>query len=153
MQYELQGREGMRAIEMNRTPNSRAGMAPIATSARVAAAIANLPPVPPDAAAVMTGGAIPAAVPAVVPAEVPAAVPGGGAGVSGQGGSTGSGAAVAGAQEVVTTPARARSRSTSANATDTASAHIDFSSCLKAGMPSMQHKVTVEGWQGLPPAL
>ena len=78
MQYELQGREGMRALEMNRTPNLRAGMAPIATSARVAAAIAGLPPVPPDAAAVMTGG-------------VPAAVPGGGAGVSGEGGSTGSG--------------------------------------------------------------
>ena len=57
MQYELQGREGMRALEMNRTPNLRAGMAPIATSARVAAAIADLPAVPPDAAAVMTGGA------------------------------------------------------------------------------------------------
>ena len=75
MQYELQGREGMRALEMNRTPNLRAGMAPIATSARVAAAIAGLPPVPPDAA----------------PAAVPAVVPGGGAGVSGEGGSTGSG--------------------------------------------------------------
>ena len=57
MQYELQGREGMRALEMNRTPALRAGMAPIATSARVAAAIAELPPVPPpvDAAAVITG--------------------------------------------------------------------------------------------------
>ena len=55
MQYELQGREGMRALEMNRTPALRAGMAPIATSARVAAAIAGLPPVPPDAADVMTG--------------------------------------------------------------------------------------------------
>ena len=57
MQYELQGREGMRALEMNRTPNLRAGMAPIATRARVAAAIAELPPVPPpeDAAAVMAG--------------------------------------------------------------------------------------------------
>ena len=57
MQYELQGREGMRALEMNRTPALRAGMAPIATSARVAAAIAELPAVPPpeDAAAVMTG--------------------------------------------------------------------------------------------------
>ena len=57
MQYELQGREGMRALEMNRTPALRAGMAPIATSARVAAAIAGLPPVPPDAADVMTGAA------------------------------------------------------------------------------------------------
>ena len=57
MQYELQGREGMRALEMNRTPALRAGMAPIATSARVAAAIADLPPVPPDAADVMTGAA------------------------------------------------------------------------------------------------
>ena len=57
MQYELQGREGMRALEMNRTPALRAGMAPIATSARVAAAIAELPAVPPpeDAAAVLTG--------------------------------------------------------------------------------------------------
>ena len=57
MQYELQGREGMRALEMNRTPALRAGMAPIATSARVAATIAELPAVPPpeDAAAVMTG--------------------------------------------------------------------------------------------------
>ena len=84
MQYELQGREGMRALEMNRTPNLRAGMAPIATSARVAAAIVGLPPVPPDAAAVMTGAA-------AAPAAAPAVVPGGGAGVSGEGGSTGSG--------------------------------------------------------------
>ena len=58
MQYELQGREGIRALEMNRTPALRAGMAPIATSARVAAAIAGLPPVPPDAADVMTGAAV-----------------------------------------------------------------------------------------------
>ena len=86
MQYELQGREGMRALEMNRTPALRAGMAPIATSARVAAAIAGLPPVPPDAADVMTGGA---------------AIPGGGVGVSGEGGASGSGG----------TKARARSRS------------------------------------------
>ena len=86
MQYELQGREGMRALEMNRTPALRAGMAPIATSARVAAAIAGLPPVPPDAADVMTGGA---------------AIPGGGVGVSGEGGASGSG----------DTKARARSRS------------------------------------------
>ena len=57
MQYELQGREGMRALEMNRTPALRAGMAPIATSARVAATIAGLPPVPPDAADVMMGAA------------------------------------------------------------------------------------------------
>ena len=49
MQYELQGREGMRALEMNRTPPLRDGMAGAATSARVAAAIAGLPPVPPDA--------------------------------------------------------------------------------------------------------
>ena len=57
MQYELQGQEGMRALEMNRTPPLRAGMAGAATSARVAAAIADLPPVPPpvDAAAVMAG--------------------------------------------------------------------------------------------------
>ena len=86
MQYELQGREGMRALEMNRTPALRAGMAPIATSARVAAAIAGLPPVPPDAADVMMGGA---------------AIPGGGVGVSGEGGASGSG----------DTKARARSRS------------------------------------------
>ena len=46
MQYELQGREGMRALEMNRTPPLRAGMARAATSARVAANIANLPPAP-----------------------------------------------------------------------------------------------------------
>ena len=59
MQYELQGREGMRALEMNRTPPLRAGMAGAATSARVAANIAGLPAAPPapDAAAVMTGGA------------------------------------------------------------------------------------------------
>ena len=57
LQYELKGREGMRALDMNRTPPLRAGMAGAATSARVAAAIADLPPVPPpvDAAAVMTG--------------------------------------------------------------------------------------------------
>ncbi len=79
LQYELQGQEGMRALELNRTPNLRAGVSTAATSARVAAAIAGLPPVPPDAAAVMTGGA---------PAAVP---PGGGAGVSGTGGSSGSG--------------------------------------------------------------
>ena len=88
MQYELPGREGMRALEMNRTPALRAGMAPIATSARVAAAIADLPPVPPDAADVMTGGAA-------------AVIPGGGVGVSGEGGASGSG----------DTKARARSRS------------------------------------------
>ena len=88
MQYELQGREGMRALEMNRTPNLRAGMAPIATSARVAAAIAGLPAVPPDAAAVMTGAA---AVPAAIPAAAPAVVPGGGPGVSQEGGSVSSG--------------------------------------------------------------
>ncbi len=70
MQYELQGREGMRALEMNRTSNLRAGMAPIATSARVAAAIAGLPPAPPDAAAVMTAAAV-----AKAKATAPLAVP------------------------------------------------------------------------------
>ncbi len=114
MQYELQGREGMRALEMNRTPALRAGMAPIATSARVAAAIAGLPPVPPDAAAVMTGVAtVPAA------SAAPAVVPGGGAGVSGEGGSVGSGTAVAAAQEVLSVPVqqtRQRSRSTASRA-------------------------------------
>ena len=49
MQYELQGREGMRALEVNRTPPLRAGMAGAATSARVAANIAGLPPAPPAA--------------------------------------------------------------------------------------------------------
>ncbi len=90
MQYELQGREGMRALEMNRTPALRAGMAPIATSARVAAAIAGLPPVPPDAADVMTGGAV---------------VPGGGVGVSGEGGASGSGDKKARARSRSMTPA------------------------------------------------
>ena len=68
LQYELQGREGMRALETNRTPPLRVGMADAATSARVAAAIAGLPAVPPapDAAAVMTGGAA-----ATTPASVP----------------------------------------------------------------------------------
>ena len=33
LQYELQGREGMRALEMNRAPPLRAGMAGAATSA------------------------------------------------------------------------------------------------------------------------
>ena len=72
MQYELQGREGMEALNRNLAPPLRAGMAGAATSARVAAQIAGLPPPPPDAANVMTGG--------------------GGPGVSGAGGSTGSGA-------------------------------------------------------------
>ena len=100
LQYELQGREGMRALEMNRTPPLRAGMAGAATSARVAAAIADLPPALP-AAAVMTGVRTPAkergkktpAAVAETPAAVPEtpAVPGGGAGKSGEGGSTGSG--------------------------------------------------------------
>ena len=91
MQYELQGREGMEALNRNLAPPLRAGMAGAATSARVAAAIAGLPPAnavppPPDAAAVMTGGA--------------AVTGGGGPGVSDTGGSSGSG------------PQRARSRST-----------------------------------------
>ena len=73
MQYELQGREGMEALNRNLAPPLRAGMAGAATSARVAAQIAGLPPPPPDAANVMTRG-------------------GGGPGVSGAGGSTGSGA-------------------------------------------------------------
>ena len=83
MQYELQGREGMDALNRNLAPPLRAGMAGAATSARVAAAIAGLPPANavPHAADVMTGGA----------AATPAEVPGGGAGVSGTGGATGSG--------------------------------------------------------------
>ena len=72
MQYELQGREGMRALEMNRTPALRAGMAPIARSARVAAAIAGLPPVPPDAADVMTGNVAAAAAKVMAAAKVAA---------------------------------------------------------------------------------
>ena len=44
MQYELQGREGMEALNRNLAPPLRAGMAGAATSARVAAAIAGLPP-------------------------------------------------------------------------------------------------------------
>ena len=47
----------MRALDMNRTPPLRAGVVGAATSARVAANIAGLPPAPPVAAAVMTGGA------------------------------------------------------------------------------------------------
>ena len=46
LHYELQGLEGMRAVDMNRVPPLRAGMAGAATSARVAAAIADLPPIP-----------------------------------------------------------------------------------------------------------
>ena len=98
MQYELQGREGMRALEMNRTPPLRAGMVGAATSARVAAAVAGLPPVPPDATAVMTGAA-------VVPPAAQAAVPGGGAGVSGEGGASGSGDKKARARSRSVTPA------------------------------------------------
>ncbi len=74
-QYELQGREGMDALNRNLTPPFRTGMAGAATSAQVAARIAGLPaalPPAPDAASVMSGG--------------------GGPGVSGAGGSTGSGA-------------------------------------------------------------
>ena len=87
-QYELQGREGIDALNRNLAPPLRAGMAGAATSAQVAARIAGLPPrppPPPDAAAVMAGG--------------------GGPGVSGAGGSSGSGAPGS--------PVRARSRSAS----------------------------------------
>ena len=80
MQYQLHGREVMEALHRNLAPPLRADLAVAATSAQVAAAIAGLPPAanaglpppPPDAANVMTGG--------------------GGPGVSGAGGSTGSGA-------------------------------------------------------------
>ena len=90
MQYELQGQEGMEALNRNLAPPLRAGMAGAATSARVAARIAGLPPKPPpDAANVMTGG--------------------GGPGVSGAGGSSGSGAPP-------TPRPRARSRSVAASA-------------------------------------
>ena len=44
MQYELQGREGMEALNRNLAPPLRAGMAGAATTARGAAAIAGLPP-------------------------------------------------------------------------------------------------------------
>ena len=87
-QYELQGREGMDALNRNLAPPFRAGMAGAALSAQVAARIARSqvaaridglagPPrrpqlrPPPDAAGVMTGG---------------------GPGISGAGGSSGSGA-------------------------------------------------------------
>ena len=98
MQYELQGREGMEALNRNLAPPLRAGMAGAATSARVAAAIAGLPPAanaglpppPPDAANVMTGG--------------------GGPGVSGAGGSTSSGTQRARSRS---TPGLARGRSPS----------------------------------------
>ena len=87
-QYELQGREGMDALNRNLAPPFRAGMAGAALSAEVAARIARSqvaaridglagPPrrlrlrPPPDAAGVMTGG---------------------GPGISGAGGSSGSGA-------------------------------------------------------------
>ena len=74
MQYELQGREGMDAVNRNLGPSFRTGMVGAATSAKVAAAIAGVarkPPPAPDAASVMTGG---------------------GVGQSGEGGSSGSGA-------------------------------------------------------------
>ena len=82
-QYELQGREGMDALNRNLAPPFRAGMAGAALSAQVAARIARAqvaarisglqsrPPPAPDAATVMTGG---------------------GPGRSGAGGSSGSGA-------------------------------------------------------------
>ena len=95
-QYELQGREGIDALNRNLAPPLRAGMAGAATSAQVAAQIAGRPAAPPrprpiDAAAVMTGG--------------------GGPGVSGAGGSTGSGAP---RTPVAAPPVRARSRSKAA---------------------------------------
>ena len=74
MQYELQGREGMDAVNRNLGPSFRTGMVGAATSAKVAAAIAGVarkPPPAPDAASVTTGG---------------------GVGQSGEGGSSGSGA-------------------------------------------------------------
>ena len=93
-QYELQGREGIDALNRNLAPPLRAGMASAATSAQVAVQIAGRPAAPPrprpvDAAAVMTGG--------------------GGPGVSGAGGSTGSGA-----PRTPALPLRARSRSIAA---------------------------------------
>ena len=66
-QYELQGREGIDALNRNLAPPLRAGMAGAATSAQVAAQIAGLPaglPPAPDAAAVMAG---PPGVAAVAP--------------------------------------------------------------------------------------
>ena len=93
-QYELQGREGIDALNRNLAPPLRAGMAGAATSAQVAARIAGLPPKPPppiDAAAVMAGG--------------------GGPGVSGAGGSTGSGASRTPVPAPGAAPVRAPSRS------------------------------------------
>ena len=61
MQYELQGREGMDAVNRNLGPSFRTGMVGAATSAKVAAAIAGVarkPPPAPDAASVMTGGGV-----------------------------------------------------------------------------------------------
>ncbi len=63
-QYELQGREGMDALNRNLAPPFRAGMASAALSAEVAARIDGLAGAPrkpqlrppPDAAGVMTGG-------------------------------------------------------------------------------------------------
>ena len=94
-QYELQGREGIDALNRNLAPPLRAGMAGAATSAQVAAQIAGRPAAPPrprpiDAAAVMAGG--------------------GGPSVSGAGGSTGSGAP----RTPFARPLRARSRSIAA---------------------------------------
>ena len=61
MQYELQGREGMDAVNRNLGPSFRTGMVGAATSAKVAAAIAGVarkPPPAPDAASLMTGGGV-----------------------------------------------------------------------------------------------
>ena len=116
-QYELQGREGMDALNRNLAPPFRAGMAGAALSAEVAARIARsqvaaridgltgaprrprLGP-PPDAAGVMTGG---------------------GPGISGAGGSSGSGAPRT-PRAAPGTPARGRSPSLPANVNRSASA-------------------------------
>ena len=61
MQYELQGREGMDAVNRNLGRSFRTGMVGAATSAKVAAAVAGVarkPPPAPDAASVMTGGGV-----------------------------------------------------------------------------------------------
>ena len=109
MQYGLQGREDMDALNRNLTPPFRTRMAGAATSAQVAARIAGLPaalPPAPDAASVMSGG--------------------GGPGVSGAGGSTGSGAPrtpLPGTPQrgAPGTPARGRSPSVPANTNRSAS--------------------------------
>ena len=104
-QYELQGREGMDALNRSLAPPFRAGLAGAATSAAVASAIAGVPkeaqpqaPVDPLAAARARAEARFTAARAARDAPDAAAVMtgGGGPGVSGQGGSSGSGGAPGG---------------------------------------------------------